>query len=145
MNTLFDPTSQFFAGADLPLKLPVSGVMVFIFIGNKLILHSNDANGWSAIGGKVELGEDFEEAGIRYGLEQVGASLSRSTMRVVGYIKMTSSIVPVLTSFVSSLDEGWKQSDLNNRGLFKLHEAAKLISHQSNKLWLKVLGRLTEG
>lgn len=143
---------QFIIGNKLPSGLPISTPFTFPFIGTKIVLCLDKNNWWNPLGGHMEKDEIYQDTLYRESQEEAGIFISKASIKIIGYIKnintrnsksseyQPENILPITTSFVTSIDSKWKPLETTKRGLFSFKEALKLMSvRNDNHQMLEIL------
>jgi len=126
----------------LPEDLPVSTPFTFPFIGSDVVLGFDKQGWWNPSGGKLEQGENWEQAVRRETDEEVGATIDQ--LQVIGYVLAKSSgdtskfkfpavsILPFTISFITKIDPRWLPRETQTRKIFTQNEAVKVLSVRSD-------------
>lgn len=126
----------------LPHDLPISTPLTFPFIGGDIVLCLDKNNWWNPLGGHPKGKESLEQTLMREANEEAGVIINN--IDIVGYIYaksvgklshhkyQTENILPITTSFVTSVDLDWLPLETKARGLFSRKEAISLMTQRGD-------------
>lgn len=121
----------------LPDNIDISTPITFAFIGQNLVVVEKSNGWWDIVGGKIEVGESWEDALKREAKEEAGVEIDH--IEIVGYVHAKNegdvssinfpkeNILPVSTSFVKKIDKNWQRRETLNRDALQKDEVKKLF------------------
>jgi len=143
---------QFIESDELPADMPVSTPMNFVFIGSELVLVLDKNSWWGPVCGKIEHGENWEEALIRETEEEVGVEVS--SFNLCGYVVCNNyssdnfppkTVLPVCYSFFDKINFDWTPNETRDRGLFsQLQSKNKFKNRGDNNQILEIFSFILE-
>jgi 8-oxo-dGTP pyrophosphatase MutT (NUDIX family) len=136
----------FIPDINLPIDLPVSTPMNFVFVCSELLMSVDKDSKWNVVCGKIEDRETWQESLIRETQEEVGATVSE--LSVVGYVICENdeksifpakTYFPVCYSFVSKIIDNWQPKETKKRDWFSdEHSIENLQTRDDNGQLLEI-------
>lgn len=126
----------------LPHDLQISTPLTFPFIGGDVVLCLDKNDWWNSSGGHPKRKESLEQTLMREANEEAGVTINN--INIIGYIHAksvgklsnhkysTENILPITTSFVTSVDPDWLPLETRARGLFSRKEAISLMAQRGD-------------